>query len=62
MSLYIRWPLRNFYTFDYLVDSYRNTIPNGLCVSGMEIHLKIGLCEEKPCLPWADCSWDASFF
>jgi hypothetical protein len=20
------WPLRNFYTFNYLVDSYRNTI------------------------------------
>jgi len=27
-----------------------------------KFHLKIGLCEEKPCLPWADCSWDASFF
>ena len=26
MSLYMRWPLRNFYTFNYLVDSYRNTI------------------------------------
>ena len=26
MSLYMRWPLRNFYTFYHLVDSYRNTI------------------------------------
>jgi hypothetical protein len=26
MSLYMRWPLRNFYTFNHLVDSYRNTI------------------------------------
>ena len=26
MSLYIRWPLRNFNTFHHLVDSYRNTI------------------------------------
>ena len=26
MSLYMRWPLRNFYTFHHLVDSYRNTI------------------------------------
>jgi hypothetical protein len=22
----MRWPLRNFYTFNHLVDSYRNTI------------------------------------
>ena len=26
MSLYMRWPLRNFNTFNHLVDSYRNTI------------------------------------
>ena len=26
MSLYMRWPLRNFYNFNHLVDSYRNTI------------------------------------
>jgi hypothetical protein len=26
MSLYMRWPLRNLYTFNHLVDSYRNTI------------------------------------
>ena len=26
MSLYMQWPLRNFYTFHHLVDSYRNTI------------------------------------
>ena len=26
MSLYMRWPLRNFYTFNHLVDSYKNTI------------------------------------
>ena len=26
MSLYMRWPLRNFYTFNHLFDSYRNTI------------------------------------
>ena len=26
MSLYMRWQLRNFYTFHHLVDSYRNTI------------------------------------
>ena len=26
MSLYIQWPLRNFYTFHHLVDFYRNTI------------------------------------
>ena len=24
MSLYMQWPLRNFYTFNHLVDSYRN--------------------------------------
>ena len=24
--LYMRWPLRNFYTFDHVLDSYRNTI------------------------------------
>ena len=26
MRLYMHWPLRNFYTFHHLVDSYRNTI------------------------------------
>ena len=26
MGLYMRWPLRNFYTFNHLVDSYRITI------------------------------------
>ena len=26
MSLYMRWPFRNFYTFNHLVDSYRNKI------------------------------------
>jgi len=27
-----------------------------------KFHLKINPCEEKPCLLWADCSWEASFF
>jgi hypothetical protein len=26
MSLYMRWPLKHFYTFNHMVDSYRNTI------------------------------------
>ena len=26
MSLYMQWPLRNFYTLNHLVDSYSNTI------------------------------------
>ena len=38
MSLYMRWPLRNFYTFIHLVDSYRNTISNR-CISGLMSNL-----------------------
>ena len=64
MSLYMRWPLRNFYTFNYLVESYRNTISK--CAVGFmyirKFHLKISPCEEKPCLPQAYGSWEASFF
>ena len=26
MSLYMKWQMRKFYTFNHLVDSYRNTI------------------------------------
>ena len=26
MSLYMQWPIRNFYIFNHLVNSYKNTI------------------------------------
>ena len=26
MSVFVQWPLRNFYTFNHLDDSYRNAI------------------------------------
>jgi hypothetical protein len=45
MSLYMRWPLRNFYTFHHLVDSYRNTISEwalGFCYGNFTLKLASG--------------------
>ena len=52
MSLYMQWPLRNFYTFNHLVDSYRNTIVEwamGFSYGNFTLKLARG----KPCLPQA---------
>ena len=42
----MRWPLRNFYTFNHLVDSYRNTISEwavGLGYGNFTLNLAHGL-------------------
>ena len=62
MSLYMRWPLRNFYTFHHLVDFYRNTIPEwavGFRYGNFTLKLAHG--KAKPCLPQGYSPWEASF-
>jgi hypothetical protein len=59
MSLYKPLPLRNFYTFDHLVDSYRNTISSlaaGFRYGNYTLKLACGkksLASHRP--------WEASF-
>ena len=57
-----QWPLRNFYTSNYLVDSYGNTI-SGWAVGLTYGNFSIKLAHvKKPCIPCAYGFWDASFF
>ena len=54
----MRWPLRNFYTFYHLVDSYRNTISKWAVGFGYgNFTLKLARGKQKPCLPRAYGPW-----
>ena len=62
MSLYMQWPLRNFYTFIHLVYSNRKTISKwtvGFRYGNFTLKLARGK-KKQPCLLWSYGPWVSS--
>jgi hypothetical protein len=59
MSLPTQWPLRNFYTFNHLVVSYRNTISEWAVGFGYG-NFTLKLARGKKSLAYG--LWEAGFF